>query len=121
MAKVVHFEIPVDDAARARDFYTSVFGWDFGEWEGGGYWLTDAGPEDEAGTGGALIERSELHASPVVVIGVASIDAALERAQAAGAEVVSPKSPIPSIGWAGYLRDPEGNIVGVFEPDPSAG
>jgi len=28
MDKVVHFEIPADDVARATAFYGSVFGWD---------------------------------------------------------------------------------------------
>ena len=32
MDKVVHFEIPVDDAARAREFYGSAFDWDL--WPG---------------------------------------------------------------------------------------
>ncbi len=27
MDKVVHFEIPADDLARAQKFYQSVFGW----------------------------------------------------------------------------------------------
>ncbi|MFL5737592.1 MAG: VOC family protein, partial [Actinomycetota bacterium] len=28
MDKVVHFEIPVDDRSRAKEFYSSVFDWD---------------------------------------------------------------------------------------------
>jgi predicted enzyme related to lactoylglutathione lyase len=27
---------------------------------------------------------------------------------------------IPGIGWLGYLKDPDGNIVGVMQSDPSA-
>ena len=27
MDKVIHFEIPVDDAKRAQDFYKNIFGW----------------------------------------------------------------------------------------------
>ena len=30
MDKVVHFEIPVDDPARAKEFYGSIFDWDPG-------------------------------------------------------------------------------------------
>ena len=36
MDKVVHFEIPVDDAARAREFYGSAFDWDLNEMDMGG-------------------------------------------------------------------------------------
>jgi hypothetical protein len=32
MAKVEHFEIPVDDIARAQAFYTSVLGFDYEPW-----------------------------------------------------------------------------------------
>jgi predicted enzyme related to lactoylglutathione lyase len=43
MDKVVHFEIPVDDAARAREFYGSAFDWDLTEMDmGGGNMYTTA-------------------------------------------------------------------------------
>ena len=32
MAKVEHFEIPVDDIARAQAFYSSVLGFDYEPW-----------------------------------------------------------------------------------------
>jgi predicted enzyme related to lactoylglutathione lyase len=28
---------------------------------------------------------------------------------------------IPSVGWSAYIRDPEGNTIGLFEPAPGAG
>lgn len=37
-------------------------------------------------------------------------------ASEAGAEVVRSKQEIPNIGFAAYIRDPEGNTVGLFEP-----
>ncbi|MDX1657815.1 MAG: VOC family protein [Nitriliruptorales bacterium] len=121
MSKVVHYEIPVDDPERAQRFYSKVFGWEFENWGGeGGYWLTPGGVEEEPGVGGALISRSDLHRAPVVIVGVESVEAALQEAESAGAEVVHPKTSIPGVGYSGYLRDPEGNVVGVFEPDDSA-
>jgi catechol 2,3-dioxygenase-like lactoylglutathione lyase family enzyme len=32
MNKVVHFEIPADDIAKAKTFYGNVFGWEFKAW-----------------------------------------------------------------------------------------
>jgi uncharacterized protein len=32
MDKVVHFEIPFDDKARAMKFYTEAFGWKLMDW-----------------------------------------------------------------------------------------
>ena len=37
--RVVHFEIPYDDAARARAFYSDVFGWEAMEMPEMGYTL----------------------------------------------------------------------------------
>ena len=50
MDKVVHFEIPVDDAARAREFYGSAFEWDLDEADMGGgnmYTTVTTTPIDE--------------------------------------------------------------------------
>jgi predicted enzyme related to lactoylglutathione lyase len=41
MDKVVHFEIPVDDAARAQAFYGSAFDWDLNEADMGGQHVHD--------------------------------------------------------------------------------
>lgn len=121
MARVVHFEIPVDDPDRARSFYQDVFGWELQSYGDFPYWLATTGEDGEAGIDGALIGRSDTHAAPVVIVGVASVDDALERAKAAGAEVVVGKQAIPGIGYSGYLRDTEGNVVGVFEAAEAAG
>ncbi|HEY3240637.1 MAG TPA: VOC family protein, partial [Acidimicrobiia bacterium] len=32
MARIVHFELPYDDGARARKFYEEVFGWQVQGW-----------------------------------------------------------------------------------------
>jgi predicted enzyme related to lactoylglutathione lyase len=28
--------------------------------------------------------------------------------------------PVPGIGWLAYLKDTEGNVFGVMQPDPAA-
>lgn len=116
MSKVVHFEIPIDDAERAGTFYSEVFGWEVEGWQGEPYWLVTAGPEDERGVDGALIGRGDVHATPVLVIGVASVEETIGAARSAGAEVLIDKQEIPGVGYSAYLRDTEGNVIGVFEP-----
>jgi uncharacterized protein len=115
MARVVHFEVPVDDAGRARTFYETVFGWQLEGYGEERYWLATTGTEGEAGIDGALIGRSELHSGPVIIIGVDSIEGILARAAQAGAEVLVERQTIPSVGYSAYLRDPEGNVIGIFE------
>lgn len=116
MAKVVHFEIPVDESERAAAFYRDAFGWEVAGYGDQPYWLVTAGPADEPGADGALIARGELHASPVIVVGVDDLDAALARAEQAGGRVVQGRSEIPGVGWSAYIIDTEGNTIGVFQP-----
>lgn len=120
MARVVHFEIPVDDAERSQRFYRELFGWDMSGEPDEGYWLATTGSADEPGIDGALIRRGPVHRTPVIVIQVASVDESLARAEAAGGDVLHGKHTIPHVGYSGYLRDPEGNVVGIFQPDALA-
>lgn len=120
MAKIVHFEIPVDDGQRATAFYRDALGWEVSRFGEEPYWLVRAGSEEEPGANGALIARGQMHRSPVLVAGVEDVDEALGRISECGGEVVQGKLPIPNIGWSAYVRDPEGNIIGLFQPDPAA-
>jgi len=116
----VHFELPVEDQARAAGFYEKVFGWDIQQWEGAPYWLATTGPDTEAGINGALGLKSEDFAVPVCVIEVPDIEAAIKSVAGAGAVIVHPKSPIPGVGYSAYFIDTEGNRMGLFETDESA-
>lgn len=120
MARVVHFEIPVDDPERAQSFYREVFDWKLSGYGDAPYWLASTG-ESDAGIDGALIGRSDVHAATVVVIDVDDVDAAMARATEAGAEQVHGKQAVPGMGWSSYFRDPEGNVVGLWQTDESAG
>lgn len=120
MAKVVHFEIPVDDPDRASTFYREAFGWEISGYGDEPYWLVTAGSRDEYGADGALIGRGQLHRSPVIVVGVESLDDAIRNVEQAGAEVVQGRVEIPNVGWSAYFVDPEGNTIGLFEPAPGS-
>lgn len=120
MAKVVHFEIPVDDSERASAFYREVFGWDVSGYGDMAYWLVTAGDDAEPGANGALIGRGDVHRTPVLVIGVEDLDATLREVEARGNQVVQGKLPVPGVGWSAYVVDTEGNTIGVFQPDEGA-
>lgn len=120
MAKIVHFEIPVDDPQRGAAFYHDVLGWEVSRFGEEPYWLVRAGADEEPGANGALVGREELHRSPVLIAGVADIDDVLARVQNCGGEVIQGKLPVPGMGWSAYGRDSEGNTVGFFQPDTNA-
>ena len=122
MPKVVHFELPFDDAARANQFYADVFGWESSKFEGGPeeYYLQQTGGDDEPyGIGGALIERAAAlnRGGTLVVLGVDDLDAYIGKVTAAGCEIVTPRTPIPGVGYFANFRDTEGNVVGMFQDD----
>ena len=115
MSRVIHFELPVDDIERASSFYKEVFGWHTQAGDPGeGYWLVTTGPDDTPGINGGFIAR-KFAPQLVNILGVDSVDDAVKRAEAAGAKLVRAKKEIPTVGWAAYIEDTEGNVVGLFE------
>lgn len=123
MDKVMHFEIPVDDLARAMDFYSSTFGWKLEQMEDMDYTsivTTSVDPETQmptepGGINGGMTQRSDDVPAPVLTMGVDSIDDSLSRAETAGGTVVKPKTSIPGMGSYAYFKDTEGNTLGLWE------
>ena len=124
MRKVVHFEIPADDVERAKSFYGSVFEWDLNtmQMDEGEYTIATTTPVDESmmptepgGINGGLMQRSDETPSPVITIDVDDIEQSLKDVEAAGGSTVTPRTPIPGMGAFGYFKDPEGNVMGLWE------
>ncbi len=126
MRGVVHFEIPADDLDRAKTFYGSVFGWQIVTMPMGGvvdYTGATTTPVDEqtmipttpGAINGALVPRDASNPATVVTIDVDAIDEALQQVEAAGGTTVTPRTAIPGMGAFAYFKDPEGNVVGLWE------
>lgn len=123
MRSVVHFEIPADDVARAKGFYSSVFGWrlqDMPEMEYTVVQTTEVDGETQmpispGAINGGLVRRSDEVPVPVLTVDVESIDQALKQVQAAGGRVVRERTEIPGMGAYAYFTDTEGNTVGLWE------
>jgi len=128
MRKVVHFEIPTDDIARASEFYRSIFGWQLMDMSGQGmdYTLAMTTPVNEqqiptepGAINGGMMQRSEQTPSPVITIDVDSIDDTLAQIEGQGGSTVQPRTAIPGMGAFAYFKDPEGNVMGLWETTPS--
>jgi predicted enzyme related to lactoylglutathione lyase len=122
MDKVVHFEIPFDDKARATKFYSSVFGWKLTEFPEMSYVMAETTaiddsqqPKEPGAINGGLFQRPKEAPHPTLYVGVESIDAALKKIEAAGGKVVTPNTPIPGMGAFARVSDPEGNVIGLFQ------
>ena len=129
MGKVVHFEIPADDEARAREFYGSIFGWQLQEMPEMQYTILMTTPVDQqpqlplepGAINGGLMKRSDDTPAPVITVDVESIDDALQRIEAAGGSTVRSRTEIPGMGAFAYFKDTEGNVVGLWETNPTQG
>ena len=122
MDKIVHFEIPADNLARAKKFYSTVFGWKMNEMPEMDYVLVQTVESDENGMpkepgaiNGGMLKREDPVKSPVVTISVKSIDEAAKTIEKNGGKIIRPKMPVGDMGFAAYFKDPEGNAVGLWQ------
>jgi predicted enzyme related to lactoylglutathione lyase len=115
----VHFEIPVDEPERAGTFYGAVFGWNVAQWGSEQYWTVSTGEEPGPGAEGALALRKEAPEGVVVYVQVDDMERAMDRVKQAGGRLLTEKMPIPTMGWSAHFRDTEGNLIGLFQHDPT--
>ncbi len=81
---------------------------------------TDVDPQTQAPTqpgaiNGALMKRPADAPAPVLTVQVESVETALKQIEAEGGAMLRPRTEIPGMGAFAYFRDPEGNIVGLWE------
>ena len=123
MDKVVHFEIPADDTKRAKKFYNETFGWQMQDLPEMNYTMLTTVPTDEkhmprepgAINGGMYKREKHFSKSPVVVIGVSSVDDSVKKVEAAGGKVVKPKMQVADMGLYAQVTDTEGNTIGLWQ------
>jgi predicted enzyme related to lactoylglutathione lyase len=109
--KIVHFELPAGDAARAKEFWGSLMGVQFRDMEGP-YHMFEGEP------GGAIYPSESPGSGPVVYFGSGDIEGDVGRIRELGGQAED-KQPIPHIGWYAHCRDTEGNNFSLFQPDDS--
>jgi len=120
--RVVHFEIPYDDGDRARAFYAAAFGWNVNVIPEMSYTLVNTGPTNDQGPpseagfiNGGMLQREAPFGSPVITVDVEDIDKALEQIGTLGGTTVSTKQAVADMGFAAYFKDPEGNLMGLWQ------
>jgi len=121
MPRVIHFEIDATKPERLVAFYEKIFGWKMEKWEGPvEYWLITTGKDDQPGINGGLSKRTESQPTMVNTIDVPSVDEFVKKVEKNGGKIVVPKHAIPGVGYIAYFKDPEGNMFGMMQDDPSA-
>ena len=111
--KLVHFELPARDAARAKGFWTGVFGWQFSEPMGMEYFMT----QNAEGQGGAVYPSEETQL--LAYFDTDDIEATIDKVRASGG-TADDKQPVPTHGWFASCVDTEGNKFSLWQSDPNA-
>src|SRR5207342_1780299 len=91
---------------------------------GGGVMYTTVGtvetdermmPKEPGAINGGIMKRSSDTPHPVITVQVDAIDDSLKKIEAGGGSVIQPRTPIPNMGAFAYFKDPEGNVMGLWE------
>ena len=132
MPTIVHFQIPSDDIERSKKFYSDLFGWKFDKMptpagseampEGMEYWMIttvdDKGNED---VGGGMMKRQSPQQQGITnYFDVKSVQEYSAKVEKLGGKVISPKMPVPGMGYFAVCTDTENNGFGIFEVDETA-
>lgn len=114
--QMVHLEIPAGDTARAREFWSSLFGWEWQAFEGPFEYHTTRFSDT---TGGAIMAAEGSERGTRVYFDVDDINAGVSRVKELGGEAAD-AMPVPGMGWFATCNDSEGNPFGLWQTDPSA-
>lgn len=113
------FEISVNDIARAKKFYETIFSIQMEEMDMPGMKMVSFPYDYISGKLSGALAQSDMHkpsADGVKVYfnGNPDLDSALSKVEAAGGKVVMPKTKISDeIGYMAFFIDTEGNAVAL--------
>ena len=127
MSRVVHFEIHATQPQLVIDFYSALLGWSFQKYGPMDYWLIVTGPDGTPGINGGLVPRRGVAPAEgqavnayVCTVGVDAVDALVAKSLTLGGTIAVPKMAIPGVGWLAYIKDPDGNLLGLMQSDEQA-
>ena len=115
----VHVELHTDDVAKAKAFYSKLFGWKLEDMPmpgGGSYTMIGVGE----GTGGGMT-KSQMPGAPtrwLAYVGVDDVASSTRKAKELGAKVVQEKMEVGSFGWMSVITDPTGATLALWQPKP---
>jgi len=99
-------------------FYSDLFDWkiDKQDMPGMDYWMIETTGSGITDLRGGMYPKQGESDRPRFYIGVEDIDQHTERFRDAGGAVLVEKQEVPGFGWAVIGTDPEGNVLGLFQP-----
>lgn len=114
------FDLTVSDAEKVRDFYSAVAGWNYSNFDMGGY--SDFNmtiPSDGKVVAGICHARAGNAGLPpywLIYITVADLDQSIAKCLDMGGEVIAGPKDMGSYGRYCVIRDPAGAVAGLICP-----
>jgi predicted enzyme related to lactoylglutathione lyase len=105
--ELTHFELPVVDAEKARDFFSALFGWDPQPRLDGSFYLIDGRPS------GGLVSSPDGPGHARLYFSVEDINAAVEHVRRLGG-VAGEIQRAEGYGAWSQCRDDQGTEFGLF-------
>ena len=115
---ICHFEIGVRDNKKAAEFYSKLFEWKM---------ESPAGPAIAAGSPQVTMIRTggdvgghlntlghEPHNYTIFYVMVEDVAASIAKAESLGGTKIVGPLPVPGSGVFAWIRDPEGNVIGIY-------
>ena len=109
---IAHLEIPSTNLNRTTEFFMNLFNWDFKPF-GKGYLLYNTHKGLTIGL--RKVDQVKSGDSTTFHINVTDIEGVLKKASEIGGEIFREKTIIPAMGYYALLKDPDGNIIGLYQ------
>jgi predicted enzyme related to lactoylglutathione lyase len=110
----VHVELHTGDLAKAKAFYSGLFGWNLQDMPmpgGGSYTMINVGE----GTGGGMMGDPGVPPHWMAYIGVDDAVATTAKAKSLGATVVQDVMEVGDYGWMSVMTDPTGATFALWQ------
>ncbi len=136
MPKACYVSLSTPNPDAIKEFYQELFGWNIIKKDMGGhsFWYIPGSDswsmgrksapdgEDEAISGGGIVQTSEINSQGVTVYYNidGKIDVCMAKAESLGGSITSPKMAIPGEGYLVKAKDPDGNLFGMWENNKGA-
>ena len=118
-----HFEIPFDDLGRIKKFYGEIFAWDFEDVPEMEYTMVYTDKMDKKNmpttpgvVNGGFTKRNPIQEQPTLVMTVNNIHLTTDQIKKSGGELLGELLTVGDMGFYHLFKDPEGNVMGVFQP-----
>ncbi len=109
---LAHAEIPTTDIDKGKDFFAKMFGWEFKPF-GNGYLLFNTHKGFTIGL--RKVDKVSQGETTIFHVRVNNVEDYLEKAKKLGGNIFRSKTIIPAMGAYALIKDPDGNVIGLYQ------